>query len=354
MTLIPIKRSNIGQQCELKQWRHLRYLEIRKVNATSVMLPISQDSTDILMIRELRNGDVGGPYATTTLLGWTTNGPMVTDRGHHWSGESTATSHFLAADDNQHQQMETFWKLEEWDTLVNKKPEMSVTTRKHYPPGRKASHRRRQTVITSLPFPSSIAGVTWQPSAETQLRGHQRRLNRDTTLKKNYSANMQSPVDKGYAKRVDHAGAEGATWYLPQHPVYHPKKPGKVRVVLDCAAKYEDVSLSDQVLQGPDLTNSLLRVVLRLSQEPVAPTGDIEVMFHRVRVAGNDRDGLVYLWWTDGDISKNAAVYKNERTSIRRNMELKLLQLCPTGNNHGQRSDIPAKNYRLCYEEPSR
>ena len=44
--------------------------------------------------------------------------------------------------------------------------------------------------------------------AETRLKGLQRRLNRDNTLKKDYSAYMQSLVDKGYAKQVDHAGAE--------------------------------------------------------------------------------------------------------------------------------------------------
>ena len=55
---------------------------------------------------------------------------MNTDRGRHWSGESTATTHFLATDDNLHQQMEKFWKLEEWDTLVKEKPEMAVNDKK--------------------------------------------------------------------------------------------------------------------------------------------------------------------------------------------------------------------------------
>ena len=68
---IPIKRPYIGQQCELKQWRHLPDLEIPEVDATSVMLLIDQDYPDTLMPRELRSDDVGDPYATRTLLGWT-------------------------------------------------------------------------------------------------------------------------------------------------------------------------------------------------------------------------------------------------------------------------------------------
>ena len=29
----------------------------------------------------------------------------------------------------------------------------------------------------------------------------------------------------------------GKTWHLPHHPVFHPQKPGKVRVVFDTAEK---------------------------------------------------------------------------------------------------------------------
>ena len=68
---IDTKRSNIGQQCDLKQRRHLRNLEISEVDAISVSLLISQDNPDILMPRELRSGDVGDPYGTRTLLRWT-------------------------------------------------------------------------------------------------------------------------------------------------------------------------------------------------------------------------------------------------------------------------------------------
>ena len=59
-------------------------------------------------------------------------------------------------------------------------------------------------------------------------------------------------------------------WYLPHYPVTHPRKPGKVRTVYDCAAKYGGTSLNQQLLPGPDQTNQLVGVLSRLRQESVA------------------------------------------------------------------------------------
>ena len=80
----------------------------------------------------------------------------------------------------------------------------------------------------------------------------------------------------------------------------HPRKK-KLRIVFDCAAKYEGTSLNDQVLQGPDLTNKLMGVLQRFRQEAVAVMADIEAMFHQVRVNEDNRDVLRFLWWQDGN-----------------------------------------------------
>ena len=85
----------------------------------------------------------------------------------------------------------------------------------------------------------------------------------------------------------------------------HPQKPGKVRVVFDCASKFHGTSLNDQLLQGQDLTNSLVGVLLRFRQEPIATIADVEQMFHQVRVKPEDCDALRFLWWPDGDLSKD-------------------------------------------------
>ena len=40
--------------------------------------------------------------------------------------------------------------------------------------------------------------------------------------------------------------------YVPHTGVYHPKKPGKIRVVFNCSAEFEGVSINDNLLKGPN------------------------------------------------------------------------------------------------------
>lgn len=115
---------------------------------------------------------------------------------------------------------------------------------------------------------------------------------RDGKLHTKYADVMTQLLDKKYAEEVpqDCKPDSGNVWYLPHHPVMTDKKPDKVRIVLDCASKCQGVSLNDVVLQGPDLTNNLLRVLVRFRQQPVALMVDIERMFHQVRVPLTERD----------------------------------------------------------------
>ena len=149
--------------------------------------------------------------------------------------------------------------------------------------------------------------------AEHRLNLLGKRLSKDEDLKTKYVKGIRDALDKGYAEIVPPSQLDrndGYVWYLPHHPVIHPCKPGKVRPVFDCAARYRGTSLNDQVHQGPDLTNKLIGVLLRFRQEPVAIMADIEGMFYQVKVHQEDRDALRFLWWTDDDISQPPKTYR--------------------------------------------
>ena len=92
--------------------------------------------------------------------------------------------------------------------------------------------------------------------------------------------------------------------------MYHPKKPGKLQVVFDCTAEFQGHSLNCNLLQGPALMNSLVGVLCRFRQEPVAFACNIEGMFHQVHINEEHRDFLCFLWWGQGDTTKEPEEYR--------------------------------------------
>ena len=85
-----------------------------------------------------------------------------------------------------------------------------------------------------------------------RLMGLKRRFMKGNKFFQDYLKFMDNLLRSGYAKRLD-ASPSGKTWYIPHHEVYHPSKPGKIRVVFDCSADYQDPSTrncyQDQICQ---------------------------------------------------------------------------------------------------------
>lgn len=86
----------------------------------------------------------------------------------------------------------------------------------------------------------------------------QRNFQRRPNMKEDFIEFMQGILDNHHAERAPPLEDEKEVWYLPIFGVYHPQKPGKIRVVFDSSASFEGVSLNDVLLQGPNLNNSLL------------------------------------------------------------------------------------------------
>ncbi|XP_015748010.1 PREDICTED: uncharacterized protein LOC107327777 [Acropora digitifera] len=140
-----------------------------------------------------------------------------------------------------------------------------------------------------------------------------RRLMKNEDLLEKYRTTMNDYIEKGHAEMVPEEELNlrnRPVWFLPHHPVTHPMKPDKVRVVYDCAAKFGQTSLNQQLLQGPDQTNQLVGVLSRFRQNSVGIVADIEAMFHQVLVDPKDCDSLRFLWWPNGDLTKEMREYR--------------------------------------------
>ncbi|XP_068738151.1 uncharacterized protein, partial [Montipora capricornis] len=142
--------------------------------------------------------------------------------------------------------------------------------------------------------------------AARRLQALKKRFLADPVLFENYKDTIDQYIANGHARKVltPDDPSPGKLWYLPYHPVFHPGKHNKVRVVFDFAARFRETSLNDQLLQGPDLTSNLTGVLLRFRQEPIALVADVEQMFHQVRVKPEDCDILRFLWWEYSDFTK--------------------------------------------------
>jgi len=118
-----------------------------------------------------------------------------------------------------------------------------------------------------------------KPQVEHCAYWLKRKLQRNKNFHNDYKCFMADIIDKDYACKVpvDLQDANSKKWYIPHHGIYHPHKPGKIRVVLNCSAKYQGKSLYD-----------LFGVLTRFRQKKIALTADIESMFYRVRVSEAD------------------------------------------------------------------
>ena len=122
---------------------------------------------------------------------------------------------------------------------------------------------------------------------------------------------MEEYIRKGYARKLskdEAAWKSNKTWYLPHHGVINPNK-DKVRVVYDAAASHGGFSLNKELYQGPQLTNSLIGVLMRFRKEIVPVSSDIQSMFHRVACKEEDTDALRFLWYDD-DVNSTPIDYK--------------------------------------------
>jgi len=69
-------------------------------------------------------------------------------------------------------------------------------------------------------------------------------------------------------------------------------------------------SLNRHLLQGGDLTNSLIGVLRQYRKEPEAFICDIEGMFHQVNVNYEHRNLLSFLWWEQVNIERSLVEYR--------------------------------------------
>lgn len=335
---IPASRSQIPKPEIAKQWDHLAEIADKIYPyqpEADVAILIGNNVPNAVRPREIIAGTDDQPYAQRTVLGWGVIGIVC-----HSQADTCAISHRISAFEKETtflpekkmkpgearfvfatKAKELFdpaqvKKMFEIDFVERKDEncELSVEDRKFV---KLLSERIKKTedghFVMPLPLKSGYSTLpNNRPLALKRLWQLKRRFLKDANFKKDYIEYMDEVLTK-WAEKVPDEDARLSNRkvnYVPHTGVYHPRKPGKIRVVFDCSATYGGVSLNDYLLSGPNLMNGMVGVLCRFRKDDVAVIADIQSMFCQFYVEERDRDFLRFLWWEDGDFTRPVVEYR--------------------------------------------
>ena len=293
---LPVSSDTVGTQDDVSRWPHLKGIKMESIESEVGFL-IGSDAPQVLQPKEFRESKDGGPFATRTIFGWVLNVPL----GRRESKASTAN--FIDTSAKLSKQFEDFCNLEFNVSSYEPRASMSQNDRKalHIMEGSAKLSNGHYEI--ALPWKNDAPLLMNNTSQARQRLHHlKKRLHRDPAFTPDVQRLYDDLINKGYTRKVGEENLGNPNvWYLPHHAVFHPQKPDRVRVVFDWSAKFQDTSLNDQLLQGSDLTNTLVGVLTRFRQQQIAFMSDNEAMFYQVRVSPSDCDFLRFLLWPDGD-----------------------------------------------------
>lgn len=296
---ISISAEDLPSEEDLQMWSYLSEngVKLEKVDPDcEVGLLIGNNAAAAMEPMQVVQAVDGGPYAVLTRYGWILGGVKKETRTCHlnrisvhldtdnWFENQADTRKGLSVEDIQ------------WCALME-----TGCVKKPHGYEIKMPFRENGTLLGNN-----------REQSEKRLETLKRRFEKEEVYAAEYTAQMAELLQRGYIEEAPEASEETGKWYLPHFGVRNPAKK-KVRVVFDCAAKHNGRSLNDNLLQGPDLTNSVFDVLVRFREHPYAFTGDIEAMFMQVEVPESQRDFLRFLWWADGDVSAPPREYRNTR-----------------------------------------
>ena len=275
-----------------------------------ILLLIGRNVPSAHIVFDQKLGPSNAPFAQQTSLGWAVIGETCLN-GVHVPSVVTASKTSLLPNGRPSllQPCENHFCVTEVNdplfrkTKEDEKPGLSVEDRQFLSVMNKGFEKDESgNWVAPLPFRHSVLKTSnnrdyvWR-----RMESLHRSLLRNAEKRKHMIDFMSKVFERKHAEVAPPLTPNEDCWYLPLFGVYHPKKPGKVRVVFDSSAKSQGVSLNDILLTGPDMMNSLLGILLRFRQETIAVAADVEQMFHNFKVKKDHRNFLRFFWYRDNN-----------------------------------------------------
>ena len=323
---IPNCKEEIATPDIVSQHKHISYLAKK-------FSPIHEQAEVLLLVgrncgpamRTVCHG-FKSPYAHNTPLGWALVGVTCPTTNHY--ATSTVLKSVIRLDTPSHMHAEPVFPLKERhhprlpdifsQSPDDEKPGPSKDDALFMDKVIQHIHVNKTGCIT-MPLPFRKDNVSLPDNKSPvfyRTRNTLSKLKGDPEKLRQCINNMQKNIDQGHVEEVSSMDTDDVParkcWYLPVFVVVHPRS-GKVRIVYDSAATYDDISLNSQLLQGPDITSRLTTVLLRFRMGEIGFSADIESMFYAFHLPEKDKDFVRFFWWKRNDPRKELVCYRATR-----------------------------------------
>ncbi|XP_062704433.1 uncharacterized protein LOC134286777 [Aedes albopictus] len=296
--LLPTQSMNYRELCA--QFPHLRGLPIEDQDLVQPKLLIGLDNLRLVVPQKLHEGGAHDPIAAKCRLGWSIYGSTSTNSvarvrvNFHTAAEQSP-------DDLLNAQLRDYFALENCGVAA---PAEKLESEEDKRARRLLEETTRRTAT------GFETGLLWRsdtqefpdtyPMALRRLKCLEKKLQGNSSMMERVREQIIDFETKGYIRKVSEAEQSKLdyrkTWFLPLGIVLNPKKPGKLRLIWDAAAKVGGVSFNTHLLKGPDLLTPLPRVLSGFRLFPVAISGDIREMFLQIRLQPGDRNAQMFLF----------------------------------------------------------
>ncbi|XP_074645890.1 uncharacterized protein LOC141902149 [Tubulanus polymorphus] len=310
---IPVSRLHIPLPEDLQKWPHLTGIDLPVIDS-DIELLIGGNVAEAYYPLECLAGPHGSPRVTRTILGWIPWGVRQDDSQQ--VDVSYVTDARIISDYKELQNLDRMVRqamnFDFPERALDEKAENSQNDMAFLKKVNPSIQLKEGHYVIELPFrDDDIKLPANKDLALKRLKSLEQKLGGQPQFKADYDNFMATILKRGYAELVPENWSrdDGRVWYIPHHGVYHARKK-KIRVVFDCTARFNGVSLNEVLLPGPDLTSNLLGVLLRFRMENVAIMGDVEKMFYQVQVPEKDRDCLRFYWWPDGNLDSKPQIFR--------------------------------------------
>ncbi|XP_055623567.1 uncharacterized protein LOC129766992 [Toxorhynchites rutilus septentrionalis] len=276
------------------RYPHLWELPVEAYELVRPQILIGLDNLRLCVPLKLREGGLRDPIGAKCRLGWSIYGCVPNSPNQ----SAILGLHIGAVSDSDrelNEQLRDYFTLEDIGVVGLREPLESTDEKR----ARQLLEETTRRTPSGLSFET---GLLWKtdstsfpdsyPMAVRRLESLERRLQREPELKNRVQEMITEYERKGYihkASLTELTSVEpNRVWYLPLGVVINPKKPAKIRLIWDAAAKVGDVSLNCKLLKGPDLLIPLPKVLSQFRQYPVAVCGDLMEMFHQFKIRHPD------------------------------------------------------------------